>query len=62
MFFSYKQKHIRERKRSFDKLRRKKIEKEKKKKKSRRKLTGTTQRIWIDAVWNNGSCIVNLPP
>lgn len=31
MFFSYKQKHIRERKRSFDKLRRKKIEKEKKK-------------------------------
>ena len=45
MFFSYKQKHIRERKRSFDKLRRKKIEKERKKKKSRRKLTGTTQRI-----------------
>lgn len=31
MFFSYKQKHIRERKRSFDKLRRKKIEKKKKK-------------------------------
>ena len=30
MFFSYKQKHIRERKRSFDKLRRKKNRKEKK--------------------------------
>ena len=34
MFFSYKQKHIRERKRSFDKLRRKKIEKKKKKKRN----------------------------
>lgn len=31
MFFSYKQKHIRERKRSFDKLRRKKNRKKKKK-------------------------------